>query len=165
MSQVFVGFQTLAESKVSDFYPTVVQEYVAGLEIPMHDVARRQYPECFEHLRQVGQHLLLRHGPCLLDFLLEGAFVAVLIEEVEVVGRLEYFDELDDVGRVYPGKDVDFVEGALFQLGIFLELVDVDDLDSHFLLRLGVHALEDFAVLALADLLVKSVVFDDLHHI
>jgi hypothetical protein len=63
----------------------------------MHDVIGSEYPKGLEKLFEVLQYFLLLEVALLAYFLVEGAAVAELVEEVEVVDGLEDFDEADDV--------------------------------------------------------------------
>ena len=95
---------------------------------------------------------------------LQCSLVAELIEEVEIVGSFEYLNETDDMGTVNFGQDLDFIEGAFFELGVFFILLDVDDFDGHLFLSSGIDASVHFPVLSLPYLFVKGVVLDDLDH-
>ncbi len=66
--------------------------------------------------------------------MLESAAVAILIDEVVVVGSLEDLDKADDVGGVFDlGECLYLIDGELFELGTQLELLHLDDLDGHHL--------------------------------
>jgi hypothetical protein len=77
----------------------------------MHDVVLIEFLECLQKLLEDDQCFLLPQRLLLLEEGLEGASVAVLIDEVEVVGRLEGLDEADDVLVLERGEDVDLVDG------------------------------------------------------
>lgn len=90
--------------------------------------------------------------------------VAEFVEEVEIVGSLEDFNKFNDVRGLYFREHFDFIERALLQFRVLFEFLNVDDFDSDFLLVARVDASVDFAVLALANLLVQGVIFNHLDH-
>lgn len=141
-----------------------MEENIPWLQIPMHDILRRQNLERIDNLRQIPQHSWFRNHPHLLDLLLQSPFVAELVEEVEVVGGFEDLDEPDYVGAADFAQDLDLVKSALLEFPVLFEFVDVDDFDGYGSVGVGVDASVDLAVLAFADLLVDCVVLDDLDH-
>ena len=67
-------------------------------------------------------------------------------------------------GGLDAGKSVDFVDGALLQLGVILEALDRHYLDSVLLLVLNVDCLINLAIHALSDGFVERIVIDDSGH-
>lgn len=132
----------------------------------MHDVV------LVEHLKSVNE--LLEDQECLFfwddailpEHSLERASVAVLVDEVEVVGGLEHVDVLDDVLVLLDvGEDVDFIDGALLQLFVLLEAPHLDHLHRVLLVVVLVDRPEHLPVRTLPDYLIQRVVFDYPHHI
>ena len=113
----------------------------------MHDVVSGQNFEGFDDLPEVNETLFFGEGSLLLHKFIEGASVAELVDEVEVVGGLEHVDVFDDVGAgLEGGEDVDLVDGAFLQLGDLSEFLGLDDLDGHFLFGYHVNCLVNFGV-------------------
>lgn len=91
----------------------MVDEDVIGFDIPVHNVISWQNFEGFNDLPEVDQTLFFREGSLFLHKFIEGASVAELVDEVEVVGSFEHVDVFDDVGAgLEGGEDVDLVDGA-----------------------------------------------------
>ena len=90
--------------------------------------------------------------------------VAEFIEEVKIIGSLQNFNELDNMRRVDFGKNLNFIEGAFFELGIFLKFLHIDDFDCNLFFVPGIDASVNFAILSLANLFMEGVVFDYLNH-
>jgi hypothetical protein len=111
----FIGiFQRFTKSKISNFDITIIHENVIWLDISVHDIATRKNLECLDNLLEVEENSLLGEGSLLLHEFIESSTVAVLIDEVEVVGGFEHIDVLDDVGAALEGgKNVNFIDSAL----------------------------------------------------
>lgn len=91
-----------------------MEEDVVGLDVPVHDITAGQHFERLHDLLEEEQSPLLGKWTFLLHQFVESAPVAVLIDEVEVIGSLEHVDVLDDVGAgLQRGEDVDFIDSAL----------------------------------------------------
>ena len=102
----------------------------------------------------------------LFDLLLKGTSVAILIDEVVVVGCFQDLDEPDHVGCVFDlGEGLDFIYSELLELRAYFEFLDLDDLDGHCLVGLFVDGLVDLSELALADYVVEHVVLYLLAHL
>lgn len=81
----------------------------------MHDVVLIEDLEGFDELFEDEEGLFFCDDPFFAEHAFEGASVAVLVDEVEVVGRFEHVDVLDDVLIFLDvGQDVDLVHRALF---------------------------------------------------
>ena len=131
----------------------------------MHDVVLVEDLEGVDELLEDEQRLLFGDDAVLAEDALEGAAVAVLVDEVEVVGGLEHVDVLDDVLVLLDvGEDVDLVDGALLQLLVLLEAPHLDHLHRVLLVVVLVYRPEHLPVRPLPDYLVQRVVFDYPHH-
>ena len=80
----------------------------------MHDVVLVEFLEGFEELLEVEEGFGFGEEFAFFEEGFDGAPIAVLVDEVEVVGSFEGFDELDDVVVFEGGEDVDFVDGEFF---------------------------------------------------
>jgi hypothetical protein len=142
-----------------------MHEDIVRFDIPVHDIAAGKHLKRLHNLLEVKHGSLLRKRTLLLHDAVQGATVAVLIDEVEVVGSLEHVDVLDDIGAgLQRGQDVDLIDRALLQLGDLFELFGLDHLDGHFLLGDQVNRLVDLGIDTLAQLLLQLVVLDYLPH-
>lgn len=132
----------------------------------MHDVVLVQHLESVDELFEVQERLLFRKYSFLAENALQSAAVAVLINEVEVVGRFEHVDVLDDVFVLFDvGEDVDLVDGALLQLLVLLEATDLDHLHRVLLVVILVYRPVHLPVRPLPDYLVKRVILDNPNHL
>lgn len=132
----------------------------------MHNVVLVEHLEGLDELFEDQEGLPFGNDAILAEHALEGASVAVLVDEVEVVGRLEHVDILDYMLVLLDvGEDIDFVDGALLQFFVLFEPADLDDLDGVLLVIKLVDGPIDLAVGTLANDLVQSVVFDYPHHL
>ena len=110
------------------------------------------------------------HGLSLSEFAFlfdefgKGSSVAVLVNQVVVVGGSEHLYEFDDVGVVNLGQNGDLVVGELTEFWGVFELLDVHDFDCVILVGFAVLGLVDVAVLTLADLFEEGVVLDHFVH-
>lgn len=128
-----------------------MQQYVVWLEIPMHYIVFGENPEGFQNLPSIHERPPLREGPLANDEFIQGAPIAEFIHKIKVVGGFEHVDVLDNKLALFVqgGKNVDFINGALFQFGNLHEFFHLDHLDGYFLfgfdvdcfVHLGVHAL------------------------
>ena len=74
----------------------------------MHDVVARENLKGLYDLLEVVQSAFFGEGSLLLHQFVQSAAVAVLVDEVEVVGSFEHVDVLDDVLVLLDvGEDVD----------------------------------------------------------
>lgn len=142
-----------------------MKENIVGFEISMHDAVLIEHLECLKQLPKDFECTLLRQFSLLLKERLKGLAVAVVVDEVEVVGSLQHLHVANDEGAWLDlRKDVDFVDGAFLQLGVLLELLHRNDLDCELLLGYQVRCLIDLAIHALPDDFLQRVVFNDLSH-
>ena len=131
----------------------------------MHDVVLVEDLEGVDELFEYFEGFGLLDDAVFAEYALEGAAVAVLVDEVEVVGRLEHVDVLDDVLVLLDvGQYIDLVDRALLQLLVLFEAAHLDNLDRVLLAVQLVDGPIHLPVGALPDYLVKSVVFDYPHH-
>lgn len=152
MREIPCIFEWLAEAEISQFEHSIVEKDVAGLDVPVHDVEPDQDLECPEEISQVGQCFLLSEASLGLDLLFECPSIAILINEVVVVGSFEYLYEAYDVSGVFDlGEGLYFIDGELFEFGAEFELFHFDDLDGHHLACLFVYCLVDLPEFALSD--------------
>jgi hypothetical protein len=101
----------------------------------------------------------------IFDHALNRSTIAVFIDKVIVVDSLQDLDELNYVVIVLDlGQCLDFVDGALLQLGTHLELLDFDDFNGDQLIVAFVSGLVHFSVLAFPYNLLQVVVLDLLYH-
>jgi len=96
--------QLLAEAEICEFYHSIFEQDVGGLEIPVQNPGLVKcevgLPDLLEQLECVG----LGDLAPLLDELGEGAAIAVFVDEIDVGSVLEHLLELDDVGVVDLGQ-------------------------------------------------------------
>lgn len=79
----------------------------------MHDVVLIEYLEGIDELLEYFECFLFLDDSIFAEYAFKSAPVAVLVDEVEVVGSLEHVYVLDDVLiLLYIGQDIDFVDGA-----------------------------------------------------
>lgn len=127
----------------------------------MHDVVLIQYLERFQQLLEYLQSLLLMQPVLLLQPMLQCPLVAEFVHKIKVIRGFEHLDVSDDIGTLLDSlQDLDFVDCALLELGVLLELYDGDDLHCKLLVCLKVAGLVNSAVHALAYDLVQGVVLD-----
>ena len=108
----------------------------------MDDMLSREVLETFEHPEDNIRHCPLRQRSILGDQGFHVALVAVLCDDVAVVGAEEHFVALQDVGVSYGFKDLYFRIEKLPQDGRF-DLVELHDLDGDHLLGPLLDALVD----------------------
>lgn len=108
LSELLIREQ-FGESKIGYFDLPVVHEDVGKFEVSMHDLMLVEGFEGVEDLKEKLDGLLLGEGFVLLEILGEVALVAVLENEVEIVGGLLDVIELDDVFVIAGLEDLDLV--------------------------------------------------------
>jgi hypothetical protein len=132
----------------------------------MHNVVLVEHLEGFDELFEDEEGLSFGNDAILAEHALESTSVAVLVDEVEIVGRLEHVDVFDDMFVLLDvGEDIDFVDSALLQFFVLFEPANLDDLDGVLLVIKLVDGPIDLAVGTLANDFVQSVVFDYPHHL
>lgn len=100
----------------------------------MHNVVFIENLESINELLEDEQRLFLGNYPVLPQHAFQGASVAVLVDEVEIVGGFEHINVLDNVlVLLYIGQNVDLINSAFFQFLVLLESPDFDDLNGIFL--------------------------------
>ena len=131
----------------------------------MHDVVFVEDLEGVDELLEDEQGGFFRHHPILPEHAFEGAAVAVLVDEVEVVGGLEHVDVLDDMLVLLDiGQNVDFVDRALLELLVLLEPPHLDHLHRVLLAVVLVYGAVDLPVRPLPDYFVERVVLNYADH-
>lgn len=132
----------------------------------MHDVESIEEFEGLEELSKDAEGLLLWERALLFQSWLEGAPIAVLVHEVIIIAGLEVVLVFDNVlVGTDRWKSFDFIQSALFQLSIFLELLYRDDLDCKLARTTGVDGSIDFCKGALSNFLNEGVVINHFNHL
>lgn len=130
----------------------------------MHDVILIQALEGIDELLEDEQGLLFGDDS-LPQLALQGASVAILVHEIEVVGSLEHVDVLYDVLVLFDVRqDVDLVDRALLQLLVLFEPSNLDYLHCVLLVVQLVYCSKHLTVCAFSDYLIQSVVLDYSNH-
>ena len=92
-----------------------MEEDIVRFHIPVHNVVFIEDLEGLKQLLEDEEGIGLREFSLLTQQVLKSASVAVLVDEVEVIGGFEHVEIFDDVGvGLNIGEDVDFVDSALF---------------------------------------------------
>lgn len=165
LGHVLGRVEVLAEAEVPELDDAVVEEDVVGLHVAVHDVVLVEDLEGLKHLLEDEEGLLLGELLLLGEESLEGAAVAVLVDEVEVVGGLEHVVVADDVRVDFDvAEDVDFVDRALLQLLVLPEARNGNHLDRVLLLVGVIDGSVDLAIDPRSDDLIERIVFDVLYH-
>lgn len=148
--------EELGKAKVSKFVSLVLDEDVGGFEVPVDDRVLMQVAIATDELFDDDESFRLGHFLAFFEYVLEGAFVAELLEKIDVIRRLLDIVKFDDV-RVFDGlHDLDLVfEGLVEFLGVLLDVGSGDSFDCHEIAGADVSPLEDLAVGAPADFLVN----------
>ena len=124
-----------------------------------------EHEQRLDDLLEIKQRSFLRKGTLLLHETVQSATVAVLIDEVVIIGSLEHIDVFDDKWtRLERGEDIDFVDSAFLEFGDLFELFCLNHLDGHFLLGDQVNRLVNLRIHALSQLLFQLVILDYLAH-
>lgn len=97
------------EAEISDFDFAIVHEDVSQFEVSMHDLVLVEGLEGVEDLEEELDGFLLGERLVLLEVLGEVALVAVLQDEVEVVGGLLDVVELDDISVIAGLEHLDLI--------------------------------------------------------
>lgn len=77
-----------------------MQQNVVWFDVAMHNISPGKHLEGLYHLPEEEQCPFFGEGALFLDELIHGAAVAVLIDEVKVIGSFEHIDVFDDVRTV-----------------------------------------------------------------
>ena len=80
----------------------------------MHDIIFIEFFECINKLSKDDKCLMLGQTFLFLKHGFEGTSIAILIDEVEVVGSFECLDKPDYILIFEWGEDIDLVDGKLF---------------------------------------------------
>ena len=141
-----------------------MKKYIGGFEISMHDIFVGENFEGLKYLLKILVDFILWEMSVFFDLLIEGASVAVFVEEIEIVDGFEYLDEFDDMGAIDFGEDLYLIECALLEFGILFESFKMDDFDGNLFWISTVDSSENFTILSLTDLFVECIVLDDFYH-
>ena len=160
-----IDLDHLAESEIAQFYFPVEEENVIGFEIPVHDIVLVELFECLEELSEVDEGFWFGDEFLLLDEGLDGALIAVFVDEVEVVGRFEGLVEFDDVVILQRRQDIDLVDGELLEFGIGLKGGFGNDLNCKLDFALLMDGPVDLAIDPLTDGLLQEIIFHYLTHL
>lgn len=133
----------------------------------MHDIVFIEHFECLQNLPEESVSLDLGETSFLLNHPVQGTPIAELVDEVIVVGCLEHIDVGDYVGAfvAYLRQDVDFVDGALLQLGRIFEFLGGDYFYCELLACDDVLGPVDLGECALTHQLHQHVLFDCFAHV
>jgi hypothetical protein len=124
-----------------------MEKYVVRLEISVHDVVLVQYLEGFEELFENQEGGLFREFSLSGKQTLQSTSIAVLVNEVKIIGCFEHVEVADDVLVDFNvGEDVDFIYRALLEFFILSELGDGNYLDCVLLLVVVIDCTVDFSV-------------------
>jgi hypothetical protein len=124
-----------------------MEKYVVRLEISVHDVVLVQYLEGFEELFENQEGRLFREFSLSGKQTLQSTSIAVLVNEVKIIGCFEHVEVADDVLVDFDvGEDVDFIYRALLEFFILSELGDGNYLDCVLLLVVVIDCTVDFSV-------------------
>ena len=81
----------------------------------MHDVVLVEDLECLDELFEDEECLFFLNDSFFAEHAFEGASIAVLVDEVKIVGGFEHIDILDDMLIFFNvGQDVDLVDCTFF---------------------------------------------------
>ena len=142
-----------------------MQQDVVRFDVPVHNITSGQDLESLQHLPEEEEAFLFRKRCLFLHKLVHGTSVAVLVDEVEVVGCLQHVDVLHNVGTVLQVRqDVDLINSAFLQLGNLFEFLGLDHFYCYFLLGDHVDGFVYLCVDSLAQLLLELVVFNYFPH-
>lgn len=124
-----------------------MEKYVVRLEISVHDVVLVQYLEGFEELFENQEGGLFREFSLSGKQTLQSTSIAVLVNEVKIIGCFEHVEVADDVLVDFDvGEDVDFIYRALLEFFILSELGDGNYLHCVLLLVVVIDCTVDFSV-------------------
>jgi hypothetical protein len=124
-----------------------MEKYVVRLEISVHDVVLVQYLEGFEELFENQEGGLFREFSLSGKQTLQSTSIAVLVNEVKIIGCFEHVEVADDVLVDFDvGEDVDFIYRALLEFFILSELGDGNYLYCVLLLVVVIDCTVDFSV-------------------
>jgi len=137
----------LGKPKVSNFVGLVLDEDVGGFQIPVDDRMLVEIPVAPHELLEDDEALRLGQFLTLLQDILEGAFVAELLEEIDVIGRLLDVIEFDDV-VVFDGlHDLYLVfKGVVEFLCVLLDVAGGDGFDCDQIAIADVRSLVDLSI-------------------
>jgi len=131
----------------------------------VHDVVLIEDLEGVDELLEDEKSLFFWNNPILPEHAFEGAAVAVLVDKVEVVGRFEHIDVLDDVFVFFDiGENINFVDCAFLEFLVLLETPHLDDFDCVLLVVVLVYGPVDLTVCSLSDYFVEGVVLNNADH-
>lgn len=131
----------------------------------MHDVGTRKYFKGLNDLLEIAQSSFLREWTLFLHKFVESSAVAILINEVEVIGSFKHVNVFDDVGTTLEsGQDINLVHSTLFQFWNLPELFSLHNFNCNFLFCDKVDCLVYFRIHALTQLFFEFIVFNYLPH-
>ena len=141
----------LAEPKIGYLDDPVMEQNVVGLEIPVQDLFFVEQLEGRPELVKYLEGVILRQSFFDLDIVAQSAPIAVLVDQVVVVGGPQHLIEPDDVGMADLGQNIDLVVGKFAELGGVLELLHAHHLDCEELASGAMFGSVNVAVLAFPD--------------
>ena len=141
-----------------------MEQYVCRLKISVKNVLIIQFTEGTLQLCKDFHGFFFCQFSFLFDVFSQSTSIAVLIDQVVVVGSSEHFNEFDDVRMVDFGQDCDLIVGELTQFGCMFKLLNVHNFDCIMLVRLPIVCFIHITILSLPYFLQKDIIFDDFVH-
>ena len=131
----------------------------------MHNVVLIQHLERINQLLEDQQRFLLRNRLLLPQQSLKSPPIAKLVNKIEVIGRLQHVNILDDMLILLDiRQNVYLVDRTFLQFLVLLESTHLNHLHCVLLVVQLVYSSVDLAISTLADYFVESVVFYYTHH-
>ncbi len=131
----------------------------------MHNAVLVQNPKSPHYLGEIDECCFLRECSMFSEEDFKVAPIAILIDEVIIIGSFEHVYISDDMrGGFQIGEDIDLVESSLLKFGTLLKFVSVHHFYGNLLLRLHVEGLENGGVGSLPYFNLQVIVLNDLSH-
>ena len=93
----------------------------------MQNIFSMENLERWPQLEEYLNGLILWETLLRFDQVSQSATIAVLVDQVVVIGSPQHFNELDDVGVVYFGENVDLIVGEVTKFGSMLKFFCAHD--------------------------------------
>lgn len=131
----------------------------------MHDIVLIEDLKSLKELSKYKKGFFLRKSSLFFKDSLQSSTITVFINKIEIIRSFEHINILNDVFMFFDvGENIDFIDRTLLKLFILFETSDFNNFDSILLGIKFISSSVHFAVCALANYLVKSVVFDNSDH-
>ena len=122
--------------------------------------------ESFEKIFEIIQSFFFLEFSSKFNFLFKGTSIAVLIDEVVVVGSFEDFDEPDNMSGILNfTESLDLVDGELFEFRADFEFLYFDDFDGNDLIGFLIDGSVDLSKLTFSNNIVQDVVLYFFSHL